>query len=202
MLVGMPASLGLILLAEPMTATLFYHGKFKLNDVHMVAASMTAMGVAIPAFMLSKVLLPAFYSRHDTKTPMRAAIFTVIVNVVLTLAIVIPLWMSGYKAAHAGIALATALAGIFNTVMLWRYLMRLGVYQPEKGWRKLILQILLGLLLMSAAVLLVRHFVGAWTEYVWWSRVLLLLGAVAAGAAAYGLALIATGLRPRHLREH
>jgi putative peptidoglycan lipid II flippase len=201
MLVGMPASLGLILLAEPMTATLFYHGKFKLHDVHMVAASMTAMGLAIPAFMLSKVLLPAFYSRHDTKTPMRAAVYTVIVNVVLTVAIVIPLWRMKFEAAHAGIALATALAGVFNTYLLWRYLMRLGVYQPEKGWRKLILQIIFGLILMAAAVLGIRHLVGDWAEYVWWSRVLMLLGVVLVGAAAYGLALVATGLRPRHLRE-
>jgi putative peptidoglycan lipid II flippase len=201
MLVGLPAALGLILLAEPMTATLFFHGKFTELDVHMVAASMVAMGVGIPAFMVSKILLPAFYSRHDTKTPMRAAIYTVVVNVILTVAIVIPLWKMQYAQAHAGIALATALAGIFNTFMLWRYLMRLGVYQPEKGWRKLMLQILLGLLLMTVAVLVFRHFVGDWTDYVWWRRVLLLLGVVASGAAAYGTALIATGLRPRHLRE-
>ena len=202
MLVGLPAALGLILLAEPMTATLFFHGEFTLLDTRMVAASMVAMGIGIPAFMMSKILLPAFYSRHDTKTPMRAAVYTVIVNVVLTVALVIPLWKMQYPAAHAGIALATALAGIFNTAMLWRYLMRLGVYQPEKGWRKLLLQIILGLVLMTAAVLAIRHFVGNWSQYVWWSRVLLLLGAVAAGAVAYGLALVATGLRPRHLREH
>jgi putative peptidoglycan lipid II flippase len=163
---------------------------------------MTAMGLAIPAFMLSKVLLPAFYSRHDTKTPMRAAVYTVIVNVVLTVAIVIPLWRMKFEAAHAGIALATALAGVFNTYLLWRYLMRLGVYQPEKGWRKLILQIIFGLILMAAAVLGIRHLVGDWAEYVWWSRVLMLLGVVLVGGAAYGLALVATGLRPRHLREH
>jgi putative peptidoglycan lipid II flippase len=202
MLVGMPAAVGLILLAEPMTATLFFHGKFTEFDVRMVAASMVAMGVGIPAFMVSKILLPAFYSRHDTKTPMRAAIYTVVVNIVLTVAIVIPLWKMQYAQAHAGIALATALAGIFNTWMLWRYLMRLGVYQPEKGWRKLMLQIVLGLVLMAGAVLGFRHFVGDWTDYVWWSRALLLLGVVATGAAAYALALAATGLRPRHLREH
>ncbi|MGH8105552.1 MAG: murein biosynthesis integral membrane protein MurJ, partial [Arenimonas sp.] len=51
MLVGLPASLGLILLAEPLTATLFFHGRFTLEDVRMVAYSMTAMGIAIPAFM-------------------------------------------------------------------------------------------------------------------------------------------------------
>jgi putative peptidoglycan lipid II flippase len=202
MLVGLPAALGLILLAEPMTATLFFHGKFSKEDVEMVAYSMTAMGLGIPAFMISKILLPAFYSRHDTKTPMRAAVWTVVVNVVLTVAIVIPLWKMRYPAAHAGIALATALAGIFNTALLWRYLMKLGVYRPEKGWAKLLLQILLGLALMSGAVMLFRHYAGSWVQHVWWVRVLLLLGAVAAGGLAYALALIATGLRPRHLREH
>ena len=197
----MPAGLGLALLAEPLSSTLFYRGAFTLHDTRMVAISVTAMSVGVLPFMLTKVLLPAFYARQDTRTPMRAAILTVFFNIGLTIALVTPLWHWGVVAAHAGIALATALAGIFNAVLLWRSLRQAGLYKPEPGWRKLAIQIVAGSLLMILAVLAVRHLVGDWNALRWLHRLFWLMAAVAAGAAAYGAGLLLAGLRPRHLRE-
>ena len=200
-LIGIPAALGLALLAEPMCSTILYRGAFTLHDTRMVAISVTAMSIGILPFMLTKVLLASFYSRQDTKTPMRAAIFTVFINVALTVMLVTPLWRMGIAWAHAGIAFATALAGIVNTALLWRYLHRTGLYQPEKGWRKLVVQIAAGCLLMTLVVLGIRHVAGDWSHLSWLLRLAWLLLAVAAGAAAYGLGLWLTGLRPAHLRE-
>jgi len=157
--------------------------------------------VGVAPFMITKVLLPAFYSRQDTRTPMRAAIYTVFINIGLTVALVTPLWASGFVAAHAGIALATALAGIANAALLWRYLKRDGLYQPEPGWRKLASQIVVGCVLMSLAVLGIRHAIGDWNALHGWLRLAWLLVAVAAGGTAYGAGLLLAGLRPRHLRE-
>ena len=200
-LVGVPAALGLALLAEPLSSTLFYRGAFTLHDTRMVAISVTAMSVGVLPFMLTKVLLPAFYARQDTRTPMRAAIQTVFFNIGLTILLVTPLWKLGVVAAHAGIALATALAGIVNAALLWRSLRQAGLYKPEAGWRKLAIQIGLGCILMSLAVLAIRHAVGDWNELRWLQRLAWLLVAVAAGAAAYGIGLLVAGLRPKHLRE-
>ena len=74
LLAGVPAGLGLLLLADPITATVYNYGEFSAFDSRMAAISLTLMSVGIPAFMLSKVLSPAFFARQDTKTPMRAAI--------------------------------------------------------------------------------------------------------------------------------
>ena len=200
-LVGVPASLGLALLAEPLCATLLYRGAFTLHDTRMVATSVVAMSVGVAPFMLTKVLLPAFYSRQDTRTPMRAAILTVFINIGLTIALVTPLWHFGVVGAHAGIALATALAGVANAALLWRYLGRTGLYRPEPGWRRLALQIATGCALMAATVLGMRLWAGDWTAMGWWLRLGWLLAAVAAGGAAYAAGLVLTGLRPRHLRE-
>ena len=200
-LVGIPAALGLALLAEPLCATLFQYGKFTPHDSAMVAVSITAMSLGVPAFMLSKVLLPAFYARQDTKTPMRAAVITVFLNIGLTVLLVTPLWRQGVEAAHGGIALATALAGIGNAALLWRYLRREGLYRPERGWLRLCLQILAGCVLMLAVVLLLRREIGGFAQFLWYIRVGLLFGLVAAGAAAYAIGLWLAGLRPRHLRE-
>ena len=134
LLAGVPAALGLLLLAEPLTAVVYQGGKFTGHDTRMAAISLSAMSLGIPAFMLSKVLSPAFYARQDTRTPMRAAILTVIANVVLTIALTTPLWLNKVPGAHGGIALATGLAGIFNAWLLWRYLKRAGLLRPQPGW--------------------------------------------------------------------
>jgi len=201
LLVGMPAALGLALLAEPLTASLFRYGEFTEFDTRMVGYALTAMSVGIPAFMLSKVLLPAFYARQDTRTPMRAAVITVVVNVVLTVAIVTPLYRMDVPFAHAGIAAATALAGVVNAALLWRYLRRDGIYQMQPGWGSWLLRIVLGLAAMATVVLGLREWIGDWTAMAGWARWGWLLAVIAAGAGAYGVVLLAAGLRPRHLRH-
>jgi putative peptidoglycan lipid II flippase len=202
LLIGVPAALGLALLAEPLTATIYQYGRFTAFDTRMAAISLSAMAVGVPAFMLSKVLLPAFYARQDTKTPMRAAIWTVVVNVVLTIAITTPLWLRGVEGAHGGIALATALAGIFHVWLLRRYVRRAGLHRAEPGWMVFAMRMLAACAVMAAVVLAVRIWIGDWDSLGGLARVWWLLAAVAAGGVTYVAALAAFGLRPRHLRDY
>lgn len=201
LLAGVPAGLGLLLLAQPIVATVYNYGEFTAFDARMAAISLSAMSLGVPAFMLTKVLAPAFYSRQDTKTPMRAAIWTVVANVGLTILITTPLWLQGVQGAHGGIALATALAGIINALLLWRYLRRAGLYRPLPGWGVFALRLLAACVAMAAVVLAARGWIGEWTALDDWKlRVGWLLAVVCAGAVTYGLAMLALGLRPRHLR--
>jgi len=190
-----------VVLAEPLCATLFEHGKFTAQDTHMVSLAVSAMSVGIPAFMLSKVLLPAFYSRHDTKTPMKVAVWTVLVNVVLIASFVTAMRWAGLPFAHIGIALATAIAGIFNAAALAWMLHREGVYRPEAGWLSWLLRIFLAAAVMCAVVWAIRLQVGDWGQLHGLFRLLWLLAAVAAGAGAYLGTHWILGLRLRHLRE-
>ena len=202
LLAGVPAALGLLLLAEPLTAVVYQGGKFTGHDTRMAAISLSAMSLGIPAFMLSKVLSPAFYARQDTRTPMRAAILTVIANVLLTIALTTPLWLNKVPGAHGGIALATGLAGIFNAWLLWRYLKRAGLLRPQPGWGRYWLRLGVACAVMAAVVLGLRLYIGDWTTMPsLLHRALLLLAVVAAGGIAYVLALLAMGLRPRDLRH-
>ena len=202
LLLGVPAGLGLLLLAEPLTSVVYQGGRFTAFDTRMAALSLAAMSIGIPAFMLTKVLAPAFYARQDTKTPMRAAIITVIANVVMTIAFTTPLWLWNVPGAHGGIALATGLAGIVNAWLLWRYLRRDGLLVPQPGWVGFLLRLLVACITMSAAVLAIRHWVGDWRLlHGAWARIGWLLAAIAAGALAYAGTQIAMGLRPRHLRH-
>ena len=202
LLAGLPAGLGLLLLAEPITATVYNYGHFTAFDTRMAALSLSAMSLGVPAFVLSKVLAPAFFSRQDTRTPMRAAIWTVAANVVLTVAIVTPLWRNDVQGSHAGIALATALAGVLNAGLLWRALRSLGLYRTQPGWGRFTLNLLVACGVMATVVLVARGWIGEWTAISGaLARVGWLLFTIAAGAASYGLALVALGLRPRHLRH-
>lgn len=202
LLLGVPAALGLLLLAEPLTSVVYQGGKFTAHDTRMASISLAAMCLGIPAFMLSKVLSPAFYARQDTKTPMRAAIYTVIANVAMTIAFTTPLWLYKVDGAHGGIALATALAGIFNAWLLWRYLRRAGLLQPQPGWGAFASRLGAACVAMAAVVLALEGWIGDFTAIAsMWHRTGWLLATVAAGALAYGATLLATGLRPRHLRH-
>lgn len=202
LLAGVPAAIGLLLLAEPLTAVVYQGGRFTPHDTRMAALSLAAMSVGIPAFMLTKVLAPAFYARQDTKTPMRAAIITVVANVVMTIAFTTPLWLWDVPGAHGGIALATGLAGIVNAWLLWRYLKRAGLVRLQPGWGVFWARMAGACAAMAATVVALGRWVGDWTAVdSLLQRAVLLLAVVAAGALAYAVAMFAMGLRPRHLRH-
>lgn len=200
-LIALPAAFGLAAVAEPLTTTLFGYGRFRESDVHMTAAAVQMMCIGIPAFMASKVLLPAFYARQDTRTPMRIAVRTVIANVLLTILIATPLWYFGITRAHAGIAAATALAGTLNAWWLYRALSTENLYQFDPGLRRFVLKVLLAALPMYATVVLLANQVDAWFPLPWWHRLLLCFGLVAAGAVVFTAVAAALGIRPRDIRE-
>lgn len=201
LLLGLPAAVGLVLLAAPLTVALFRYGAFTAEDSRMVGYALSAMCVGIPAFMLSKVLLSAFYARKDTKTPMRAAIRTVACNVLLIALLVTPMWKLGLAVAHVGIAIATAVAGIFNAVLLWRWLRRDGIYIAQPGWGRWLARLVLATLAMAAVVVALREWVGDFAPLPALQRWGWLALMVGSGAATYAAVLLIAGVRPRDLRR-
>src|SRR5690349_23469118 len=96
LMIAMPAMIGLMLLAIPLVSTLFQHGAFTSFDTRMAALSVFGLSFGLPAFALVKEVLPAFYARQDTKTPMRAGVASLVANMVfngLFLAILYLLWV-------------------------------------------------------------------------------------------------------------
>ncbi len=201
LLLALPAAAGLFSLAEPLAATIFQRGQFDAHASAMVALSLSALCPAIPAFMLTKVLNPAFYSRQDTRTPMRAAIITVAVNIGLMALIVTPLWKYEVVGAHAGIALATALAGITNTTLLWRYLRRDRLWQPEPGWGRALMRIGLAVAAMVLVLILLRQGPWPWQDLHGVVRWAWLFGTILTGALTYLGVLLLLGWRPQELRH-
>ncbi|GMV29417.1 MAG: putative lipid II flippase MurJ [Rhodanobacteraceae bacterium] len=216
LLIALPAMLGLVVLAEPLVATLFFHGKFTPHDVAMASLSLSALSFGLPAFVLVKVVAPAFYARGDTRTPVRAGVVAMVANMLMNLvfvAILFALWhqpadlAGGWIAAlarvpglHMALALASALAGYLNLVQLWYALARAGVYRRQPGWPRHLLRVGLASAAMTGVLLVGLHFVAAWTEIPTWQRIVQLGALVGGGGVVYVVALLAQGFRLRELR--
>jgi hypothetical protein len=84
---GVPAAIGLLLLAGPMLATLFQSDVFDQYDVVMASRSLMAYALGLQAFILIKVLAPGYYARQDTRTPVKIGVIAMLVNMGLNLAL-------------------------------------------------------------------------------------------------------------------
>lgn len=193
-LIGLPATIGLVLLAEPMLSTLFQYNEFGVSDVHFAGMSLKAYSVGLLGFILIKVLVPGFTSRGDMKTPVRYGVYAMIVSLGLNLALVFPL-------AHAGLALATSLGAFFNAALLLIKLQRDNVYQPADGWWLFCVRVSLAAGAMSAGL---YYFVDAdwWSHWNSLTRVINLVKWIGIGLAIYTVTLLLTGLRLKHLAGH
>ena len=200
LLIGLPAALGLAVLAGPLIVTLFFGGEFTAFDVRMARLSLIAFSFGLLGFILVKVLAPAYFSRQDTKTPVRIAVVALACNLVLNLVFVVTLVRLGAEGTHAGLALATSIAAFVNAALLYRGLIAGGVLVHGAGWPALIVRIILGCAVMVAVVLWLDRPADWWLAAGTGSRVAWLALLVTGGGGAYALALVASGLRPRHLR--
>jgi len=216
LLISVPAMLALVLLAEPILATLLQHGRFTAHDVRMAALSLSALSFGLPAFALVKVVAPAFYARQDTRTPVRAGVVAMVANMLLNVLFVGLLfalwhrpddlgdgWLAGIAKVpglHMGLALASALASYLNLAQLWLALRREGVYVRQAGWGAHLARLVLACAAMVAVLGLGLWWWRDWGDWSAWTRVVRLGLLVAAGGTTFAAVLFAGGFRLRHLR--
>jgi len=198
--IGTPATIGLMVLAGPLLITLFHYGEFSASDVRMARLSLVTYSLGLLAYILIKVLAAAFYSRQDTRTPVKVGVIAMVSNVVLNIAFVVPMVTLGIPGPHAGLALATSLSAFLNAGLLFRGLRRDGDLRLEEGWLPLLLQVTAASAAMAAVLMLSTGDLGGWLGRGWAARVIDLCIATLAGAVTYFAVLWGTGLRWRHLR--
>jgi putative peptidoglycan lipid II flippase len=199
LLLGAPAALGLLLLAEPIVATLFHHNAFTERDVAMTAAALVAYAFAFVGFSLVKVLIPGFYSRQNTTEPLRLGAIAFGAGMVVSVAVTAALVLADYARPHVGIAGATAAASWLHAGLLYRRLRLEGVYEPLPGWGRYFLRIGAASLLMGAVALGGAASFGDWLDAAALRRGLGLLAIIAAAAVTYLVALMLLGLQPLRL---
>jgi len=114
--ITIPAAVGLMILREPIVQVLFQHGRFVAESTRLTARALLYYSMGLPAFAAVKLIVPAFYSTQDTRTPVRVAVLAMLANVLLN---VIFLFYFFAKLKNGGPALASALAGYFNVFSLF-----------------------------------------------------------------------------------
>jgi putative peptidoglycan lipid II flippase len=201
MLVTVPATLGLVLLAGPLTATIYGHGHFVARDVLMGGYALMGASFGLLGYSLVKVLAPGYYARQDTRTPVRIGLVALAVTMAFNLVVVVPAWYLGFPAPHALLALSPGVGAYVNVWLLHRGLTRQGVFLPTPHWTALLTR---QMPLANGAMALFLWFASSdwatWIGQSWLHQILRLSFCVLGGVAVYAAVLRLTGLRYQDLR--
>jgi putative peptidoglycan lipid II flippase len=201
LIIGLPAAVGLGVLAGPILATLFLHGDKTVHDLQMMALALVAYSFGLLGFMLVKVLVPGYFARQDTKTPMKVAMIAMLANMLFNIILVVALVKLNYTAPHAGLAFATTLSSFINALLLLRGLLRDKVFQPEAGWGGFVLRVGLAAALMGTALWWLAGDWQVWSGFSSWQRIGHLAWLIPAGAAMYFVLLWLGGIRLAQFRR-
>lgn len=187
-LFGIPSMMGLIVLAEPIIASVFMRGEFTADDVVKTSYSLIAYNTGLVALMLIKVLAPAFYARQDIKTPVRIAIIAMVANMVFNL-------MLAPFLSYVGLALATALSGTLNAYLLYRGLKQREIYSFSSKTSWFIAKAFIAAALMAGCLFYVMPDLTGWIALGLSGQVLHLLAYFAFAIVAYFVLLFVFGVR-------
>ena len=196
-----PAAVAMLAFAGPMTATLFGYRRFGIHDVEMASYALMAYSWGLMGFSLVKVLAPGYFARQDTKTPVRVALIAFATNMTINVGVVLPAKHFGFPFPHILLATSTCVSAAVNTTLLWRGLVRSGVYQPLPGWGVLIARILFANAVMAALLVWMGGPVTDWLALSWFPRAMKLGACIAAAGATYFAALFISGVRMHHMRS-
>ena len=190
-LLTVPSALFLAVMARPIIALLFQHGRFHALDTVATGDALVMYCVGLPAFAAVGIFTRAFYAQGDTRTPVRATFVAVGVNLGLNLLFVGPL--VGLGLAHRGLALATSVTAMLNLVQLaFRLRSRIGGVDGGRILRSL------GKLLLASGLTAGGLAAGLWAlGDVSGRGVMFRAGVVAGGALG---ALVVGGVLMRLLR--
>jgi putative peptidoglycan lipid II flippase len=199
LLIAVPATVALWLLAEPILTALFQYGAFTTNDVTMAAASLRAYTLGLGAFMLIKVLAPGYYARQDMKTPVKIGIVAMVSNMVLNVLFVFPL-MWYFDMGHVGLALATSASAWINAALLYRGLRRGGIPLTGVFDIRYMVRLLVAVTVMAGVIYVSVPDLRDWfaADMSW--RVTRLLMIVTAGAVSFAGVLALLGLRVAEIK--
>ena len=176
----MPAAAALTVLAVPIIDVLFRRGAFGAFDVEQTAMALAAFAVGLPALMLVKSLTPGFYAREDTRTPVKIAVASAILNVTLAALLMLTL-------RHVGIALAASAANWLNALLLAVVLRRRGHLSFDRRLKTRVPRTLLATVAMAAALWASAKLAAPWLAGPFVERAAALTALVSAGLIVYAL---------------
>ncbi len=187
-LIALPCAAGLAVLSGPILVTLFQYGAFNAFDMKMTEESLWAFSLGLFFFIMVKIVVSAFYSRQDMKTPVKVGMIAVGINIVLNTILIFP-----FK--HVGLALATSLAAMFNSLVLLAILHRRRLLHFRRGWGKTLVGAISGSLVMMGVIAWGKGNLSHWMVWHAWDRVMHLTVLLIGGIFTYFVMLLLCGIR-------
>ena len=198
LMLSVPATIGLMVLAGPIVELIFQRGQFDAESTRMTALALLAYAPGLVGYSAVKIASPAFYAMKDARTPVLVSVTTIVLNVVLNVTLVRML-------SFQGLAIGTAIAALFNAaVLLYLLSRRIGGVEDSRvamAFAKILLASLaMGAVAFGAQWWLAAHLpdMTSWVQWLPWdwgasaastARALVrVVGAIAAGVLALGLA--------------
>ena len=151
MALTLPAAAALMIAPVFLIEAFFVRGAFTFFDAQQSGAALFHFAWGVPAFVLIKVLAPPYFARQDTKTPMRFALVSVVINIIAGAGLFLGLKSMGLP-GFTGLAVATSLAAWANAGLLWLTLIRRDWYRPGPKLVSGLIRSALATALMSALV--------------------------------------------------
>jgi putative peptidoglycan lipid II flippase len=193
-LMTIPASIGLVVLAEPIISVLYQHGRFGARETAESAGALRFYAIGLCGYAALKVLVNAFYALDKRKTPMVVSILAVALNLLLN-------WMFTlhFGWGHRGLAFSTACVATSNFLILY-FLMRSHLGRLESR----AMLALLWRVALASAVLLGVSWAGAhwlladWAVQPFWPKCVSLILVIASGGAAFFFCANALGIGEVH----
>ncbi|MBO8137681.1 MAG: murein biosynthesis integral membrane protein MurJ [Desulfotomaculum sp.] len=152
-MMSVPAAVGLIVLRHPIIKLLFERGEFDARATEMTAYALLFFSIGLVGQAANVILTRGFYALHDTKTPVKLTVVTIIINLIFSLLLIGPL-------KHGGLALANSIAALCNTAMLSWFLSR----RVKKLWNMKMLGFTFQVLLASAVMAVVTHYADIYAQ--------------------------------------
>ncbi|MCC8417907.1 MAG: murein biosynthesis integral membrane protein MurJ [Rickettsia endosymbiont of Bryobia graminum] len=151
LLLSLPSAFGIIILSEPIIHIIYERGAFTPEDTVKTAQAISAFALGIPAFVLAKILTPIFYANHDTKTPLKITVYSLLANTILNIILMIPF-------GHIGIALGSSIAAWYNVWLLYIYTKKHGHFAIDSKLYLFCRKLLLSCTIMVVVILTIKYY--------------------------------------------
>ena len=151
-----PCAVASMVVATPLIATMFERGAFTAANTYETAITLAVFSAGLPAYILVKILTPGYFARHDTATPVRYSIITLVLNTLISLALM-------QTFAQLGLAAATAIASWTNVALLAWGLHKRGHFTPDARLRQRFPRMLAAAAVMGAALWGMNIAFGPWS---------------------------------------
>ena len=192
LLISLPAAVGLFVLSGPLLVSLFQYGAFLPEDVLKSQPVLMVLAVGLVAFIWVKIFASAFYARQNLRTPVNVAVISLVANIVLSYLLMQPF-------LHVGLAMAMSISAFINCTVLAGILIHKKLWVISLALLLFVARIMVACVAMAVGLLYFMPDLNWWFAAPWFMRVGFLSLLVIGGAVGYGLLLLLTGVRLRHI---